>query len=191
MFYLGYDPDDIVCVLPTGVSFDGRSAIIRTQQTALTEALCKAMMMETNTTICVFNSGAIRVDDQLIGTINQYDVLRCLPFPSNITSLNVRSATLVKILDEGLRLENSGMFISYAGVKYNKSANTWFLENTQQSLNDETLILRIATIPYFVEHTDLRRLPELSAQPTTHSTMTRAFIKYLKKTCTQKPKELS
>ena len=74
----------------TGFNFDGRSAIIRSQQTHLTRALCYAMMNATNTTICLFNSGAIRVDDQLMGIITQYDILRCLPFPTSVITVRVK-----------------------------------------------------------------------------------------------------
>ncbi|CAF1542307.1 unnamed protein product, partial [Rotaria sordida] len=98
----GYIPESIICVLPVGLNFDGRSAVIRAQQTHLTTALCNAMMDATNTTICVFNAGAIRVDDQLMGIITQYDVLRCLPFSANLISLRVNGTTLVKVLNRGL-----------------------------------------------------------------------------------------
>jgi hypothetical protein len=152
--------------------------VIRSQQTHLTRALCNAMMDVANTTICVFNAGAIRLDDQLMGTITQYDILRCLPFPTNITSIRVNGLTLVKALNRGLRNINNGMFISYAGLEYDAVLEKWFLQSNRQSLADENLILTIVSIPYFIHHTELKHASEPVA---TYKTMTRAFIEYLEK----------
>ncbi|CAF1221895.1 unnamed protein product [Adineta ricciae] len=174
----GYVPERVICVLPEGLNFDGRSAVIRSQQTHLTRALCNAMIDVANTTICVFNAGAIRLDDQIMGTITQYDILRCLPFPTNIISVRVNGVTLVKALNRGLMNINTGMFISYTGLEYDAVLEKWFLHPHRQPLDDENLILTIATIPYFVQNTELKHAYDHVA---TYKTMTRAFIDYLEK----------
>jgi len=137
------------------------------------------MMAATNTTICVFNSGAIRVDDQLMGTITEYDVLRCLPFASNLITVHVNSSVLVKVLTRGLMNINTGMFISYAGLKYDAVKEKWSLQSTGQSLADENLQLTIVSIPYFFHNTDLKHTSKISE---TSITMTRSFINYLGQT---------
>ncbi|CAF2996313.1 unnamed protein product [Rotaria sp. Silwood2] len=180
----GYVPERIICVLPAGLNFDGRSAVIRAQQTHLTRALCNAMMDAANTTICVFNAGAIRVDDQLMGTITQYDVLRCLPFSADVISLRVYGSTLVKILNRGLMNANTGMFISYAGVEYDSREEIWYLQQNRQPIDNENLILTIVSIPYFIQNTELKHSSE---DFTTYTTITRAFIEYLEKTYEKKP----
>jgi 5'-nucleotidase len=174
----GYLPERIISVLPPGLSFDGRSAIVRSQQTHLTRALCRAMMAATNTTICVFNSGAIRVDDQLMGTVTEYDVLRCLPFASNLVTVHVNSSMLVKVLTRGLMNINTGMFISYAGLDYDGVKEKWFLSSTGQSLDSADLQLTIVSIPYFYHHTDLKHTAMVTE---TSITMTKAFIHYLER----------
>ncbi|CAF4863118.1 unnamed protein product [Rotaria sp. Silwood1] len=174
----GYVPERIICVLPAGLNFDGRSAVIRAQQTHLTIALCNAMMDEANTTICVFNAGAIRIDDQLMGIITQYDVLRCLPFSANIISLRVNGSILTKVLNRGLMNVNTGMFISYAGVEYDSREEKWYLQQSRQPIDSEGLTLTIVSIPYFIQNTELKYLSQTLA---THTTITRAFIKYLEK----------
>jgi len=136
------------------------------------------MMNATNTTICVFNAGAIRLDDQLMGTITQYDILRCLPFPTNITTLRVNGLTLVKALNRGLRNINTGMFITYAGVEYDVVLEKWFLQSNRQVLDDDNLILTIVSIPYFINNTELKHSLE---NLTTYTTLTAAFIDYLGK----------
>ncbi|UJR33451.1 hypothetical protein I4U23_020896 [Adineta vaga] len=174
----GYVPDRIVCILPVGFNFDGRSAIIRSQQTHLTRALCYAMMNVTNTEVCAFNSGAIRVDDQLMGTITQYDILRCLPFATNIITIRINGSSFVKVLNRGLSQINTGMFVSYAGLEYNTTSEKWYLESTKQLLDDDTLQLNVVSIPYFYHNTDLKAVSEIS---NTFSSMTRVFIDYLQK----------
>jgi 2',3'-cyclic-nucleotide 2'-phosphodiesterase (5'-nucleotidase family) len=136
-------------------------------------------MEATNTTICVFNAGAIRLDDQLMGTITEYDILRCLPFPTNIVSLRLNGLTLVKALNRGLMNINTGMFISYAGVEYDPRLEKWFLQSNRQELEDENLILTIVSIPYFIYNTELKHASE---SLTTYKTLTVAVIDYLGKT---------
>lgn len=172
----GYVPERIICVLPIGLNFDGRSAVIRSQQTYLTRALCNAMMNVTNTTICVFNSGAIRLDDQLMGTITEYDILRCLPFPTNIISLRINGLILVKALNRGLMNINTGMFVSYAGVEYDANLEKWFLSSNRERLDNENLFLTIVSIPYFIQNTELKHA---SKEFISYKTMTEAFIEYL------------
>jgi hypothetical protein len=135
-------------------------------------------MEAADTKICVFNAGAVRLDDQLMGTITQYDILRCLPFPTNIISLRINGLTLVKALNRGLMNINTGMFISYAGLEYDAVVEKWFLLPNRQPLDDENLILTIASIPYFIHNTELKHAAQ---NLITHKTMTIAFIDYLGK----------
>ena len=172
----GYDPDRTICVLPLGLNFDGRSSIIRAQQTHLTDALCHAMTSATNTTICVFNSGAIRLDDQISGTITEYDILRCLPFATHLVTIDITGSSLVKILTRGLANINTGMFPSYTGLEYDSVEEKWFLNSTKQLLDDENLRLTFVSIPYFYHNTDLKLYGTLVDTPVS---MTKAFINYL------------
>jgi len=139
-------------------------------------------MDATNTTICVFNSGAIRIDDQLMGTISEYDILRCLPFTANLITIQVNGSTLVKILNRGLMSINTGMFISYAGLIYDAKQEKWYLESNRQSLDDDNLQLIFVSIPYFYHNTDLKYSSEILKA---YTTMTRAFIDYLERTYTK------
>jgi hypothetical protein len=137
-------------------------------------------MSATNTTICLYNAGAVRLDDQLMDTISEYDILRCLPFITNLITIRVNSSQLVKILNRGLMNINSGMFISYAGLDYDAKTEKWYLQSTRQSLDDNNLQLTIVSIPYFYQNTDLKHSSEILKSNNT--TMTRAFIDYLERT---------
>jgi 2',3'-cyclic-nucleotide 2'-phosphodiesterase (5'-nucleotidase family) len=179
---LGYVPERVICELPTGLYFDGRSAIVRSQQTHLTRALCQAMIDVSNTSICVFNSGAIRIDDQLMDTITEYDILRCLPFAANIITIKVNGSNLVKALNRGLMSIHTGMFVSYAGLEYDSFGEKWYLQSNRQLIDDKTPELTITTIPYFQQNT---LLSTSSKRVNTYNTMTRAFIDYLQRTYTK------
>ena len=164
------------------MSFDGRSAVIRAQQTYLTQALCKAMMDVANTSVCVFNSGAIRIDDQLMDTITEYDILRCLPFAADIISVKVNGSTLVKALNRGLASINTGMFVSYTGIEYDPLKEKWFLRSNRQLLDSDGLELTVATIPYFYQNSVLKQSSDAFK---TYSSLTVAFINYLERTYTK------
>jgi hypothetical protein len=140
------------------------------------------MMAVANTTICVFNAGSIRLDDQIMGTITQYDILRCLPFPTNVTSARVNGLTLVRALNRGLMSIGTGMFISYAGLEYDAVLEKWFLQPDRQPLDDENLKLTITSIPYFIHNTELKHSSEILD---TGTTITRAFISYLENVYTK------
>ena len=133
-------------------------------------------MEATNTRICVFNSGAIRIDDQLMGTITQYDILRCLPFAADLVTIRVNSSILLKVLNRGLDSINTGMFISYAGIEYNSITEKWYLKSNRQFIENNNLQLIIVSIPYFVRHTHLKHAKIMSE---TGITIARAFIDYL------------
>ena len=159
------------------MTLDGRSANIRASQTHLTRTLCESMMVATQTNISILNSGAIRIDDQLMGVITEYDILRCLPFPAHLITVKTTGATLVKTLTRGLTLINTGMYVSYAGIVHNANEDKWYLQSTGQALDDENLELEIVTIPYYHTNSFLKQSPVLQ----NHSTITRAFIDYLEK----------
>ena len=137
------------------------------------------MMDASNASVCVFNSGAVRIDDQLMGTITEYDILRCLPFAADIITVKATGATLVKALNRGLMSINTGMFVSYAGLEFNPVEEKWYLESNRQPIDDENLELTIVSIPYFYHNTVLKANAELV---NTYITITRAFINYLERT---------
>lgn len=135
-------------------------------------------MEATNTTICVFNAGAIRIDDQLIGTITQYDILRCLPFAASLVTIRVNGSVLLKVLSRGLSNINTGMFISYAGIQHDTVADQWFTNDKQQLIEDNDTQYTIVSIPYFYHNTALFNSSTILG---THTTLTKAFITYLER----------
>ncbi|CAF1065298.1 unnamed protein product, partial [Didymodactylos carnosus] len=173
----GFEPEKVVCVLPSHMIFDGRSTVIRSQQSLLTEVLCKAMLLSSGGSVCVFNSGAIRLDDTISGVITQYDILRCLPFAPEVIKLNVPGNVLNRVLNKGLTKINTGMFVSYYGVLYDPLNQQWLLESTRENIDNSNLIISTTTILYFHRNTELSYLPIFR----TYGSQTHSLISYLEK----------
>lgn len=179
----GFLPERTICTLPVGTSFDGRSSIIRAQQTHLTKALCRAMMATANVSVCIFNSGAIRIDDQLFGIITEYDILRCLPFAADVITVTASGSLINTVLTNAMREINTGMFASYEGVERDLKKDQWLLTKGRQPIDDASLTIEIVTIPYFYHNTLLKQVGTFhnTTQP-----ITRAFISYLEKAFVKK-----
>jgi 5'-nucleotidase len=70
----GYKPNKTVSCLPSNIELDGRSSSVRSSQTLLSKYCSDCMIDSTSssgTTVGLFDSGSIRIDDILRGTITQ------------------------------------------------------------------------------------------------------------------------
>lgn len=101
-------------VVKLKVPLDGLEAHIRHQQTNLGLAICKAMYQAfPELDAAFFNSGSVRLDDYLEGSITQYDIVRTLPFGGGVQKVEMKGSLLKKILDAGLGNEGSGGYLQW------------------------------------------------------------------------------
>ncbi|MEL6535173.1 MAG: bifunctional metallophosphatase/5'-nucleotidase [Bacteroidota bacterium] len=99
---MGYDPSEVL--MTTDTVLDGRESIIRNEPAYLGTLTCEAMLLgDDSTDLAIFNSGSIRLDDQLVGTVTMYDVLRTYPYGGPITRTSIPGADLEEILRIGLQ----------------------------------------------------------------------------------------
>ena len=176
---LGYEPLAAVACLPAGIELDGRSESVRSSQTLLTQIICESMINATSasgTTIAVFNSGAVRIDDVLQETITQYDVLRVLPFVNYILALSVPGQLLAQVLTTGLSAKATGEFVSYTGVETSDGGATWHDQNGV-NIATSSINYNVTTIEYAKTSLGLGNATVLA---TLNITQTRALIDYLK-----------
>lgn len=111
----GFDPDRIVTTL--NEPLDGRESSIRYRQTNLGSAIGNAMLAAASRArIALFNSGSVRLDDELRGTVTQYDVIRTLPFGGKILEVEMKGRLLWRVLDAGQRNAGRGGYLQYVGV---------------------------------------------------------------------------
>lgn len=61
--------------------------------------------------LVLLNGGSIRVDDQLVGPITQWDIVRILPFGGSIVAVEMRGSLLKRILTIGQENKGNGGFL--------------------------------------------------------------------------------
>jgi 2',3'-cyclic-nucleotide 2'-phosphodiesterase (5'-nucleotidase family) len=113
----GFDPLVMVYDLKSDV-LDGREETIRYGQSALGYLIANAMYdVSPGADLALFNSGAIRIDDELKGEITQYDIIRVLPFGGKILQAEMKGSLLKQVLETGWNNKGSGGFLQFYGVE--------------------------------------------------------------------------
>ncbi len=121
----GFNPAEVITTLREPL--DGRESSIRFRQTNLGELIANAMLATAkNARIAVFNSGSIRLDDELSGVTTQYDIIRTLPFGGKILDVEMKGSLLQKLLNTGRENSGRGGYLQYAGVHFDSTKKAWF-----------------------------------------------------------------
>ena len=112
----GFDARSVVAVLKEPL--DGRESAVRNRPTNLTTLIANALLHEVpDAEAAFFNSGSIRIDDQLrAGEVTQYDIIRLLPFGGNVVSVEMSGALLARVLDQGMANRGKGGFLQTASI---------------------------------------------------------------------------
>jgi 2',3'-cyclic-nucleotide 2'-phosphodiesterase (5'-nucleotidase family) len=143
-----------------------------------------------NAKIAVFNSGAIRLDDELRGAITEYDIIRTLPFGGKIVEAEMKASLLQKVLEGGMKRTGAGSFPQFAGIEYDSVKRQLRLGG--KVLNPDTKVWAIFTdymlqgkeqgLEFFKkDHPDISAIDEPTAAGDLRSDMRFAVIEYLKK----------
>ncbi|MDW3192502.1 MAG: bifunctional metallophosphatase/5'-nucleotidase [Cytophagales bacterium] len=107
MLEMGYDPGKVV--YSTSEMLDGREKSIRNEPTNLGDMIAQSIyVLQSGLDFAVYNSGSIRLDDQLIGDITQTDILRTLPFGGELVVATMRGSEVQKMLQIGFE-KNKGI----------------------------------------------------------------------------------
>lgn len=114
---LGFDPDRLVTT--TTEMLEGRESVSRNQPTNLSALIAAAFSAEAgDADLAIFNTGSIRVDDQLpAGPIREYDLIRILPFGGNVVVVSMTGAVLRRVLDQGVLNRGSGGYLVHHRVR--------------------------------------------------------------------------
>lgn len=131
----GFSPHDILLTLDEPL--DGRENSVRNKQTNLghliTESMSEAFYDQND--CALVNSGSIRLDDQLSGSISQLDIIRALPYGGKILELKMTGKLLHVILNEGLASKGTGAYLQWDKIEYNDQTKSWVVNN--EPLNPE------------------------------------------------------
>jgi 2',3'-cyclic-nucleotide 2'-phosphodiesterase (5'-nucleotidase family) len=126
----GFNPNEVVAT--TKEAFDGREATVRLTQTNLGKAIALSMVKAAKKPVdcAFFNSGSIRIDDQVSGKITQNDIVRILPFGGKIIELDIVGSELKKVILAGLLSKGRGGYLQWANISYEDASKTISINNS-------------------------------------------------------------
>lgn len=130
----GFDINEVIATLP--VPLDGRESSIRHKQTNLGELVTKTMSAayDNQNDCTILNSGSIRIDDEISGSITQYDIIRAMPFGGGIAKVNMTGKLLREALDFGITKTGNGAFLQWDKIEHT-NGNSWTING--QALQDD------------------------------------------------------
>ncbi|MEO0896267.1 MAG: bifunctional metallophosphatase/5'-nucleotidase [Bacteroidota bacterium] len=97
---------------------DGLEEHIRTEPTNLGIALAKSMLKGYDGLQgAIVNSGSVRLDDKLEGSITQYDIVRTLPFGGGVLKVDMKGSLLKQILETGELNKGAGGYLQLANLE--------------------------------------------------------------------------
>ncbi len=123
MAEMGYDPDKKVLQAKTPlICTESKVRTIPTNYGTLT---CEAFQtVWPDADLYLINSGSMRLDDDIVGTVTEYDVLRTYPFGGDIVSMEIPGKTLSEILQTGL-VENIGEGGYFQSLNVDRKGGAW------------------------------------------------------------------
>ncbi len=131
----GFDPNEEIVTVDQPL--DGRESKIRHGQTNLGAVITKAMSwsVQNQNDCSILNSGSIRLDDQLSGTITQYDMIRTMPYGGSVLQVKMRGQLVRAVLDEGERKKGRGAYLQRDKVDWDANTKNWMING--QPLDDQ------------------------------------------------------
>lgn len=131
----GFNPDEIVLKMP--FALDAREQTVRYKPSLAANWVAQSVRFAAPESQGAFaNTGSIRIDDVLVGSLSQYDVIRMLPFGGKIVEIDIKGRLLSQILEIGtvanrgkggylaldnLRFDNGKAYIGNQAVEPEKS----------------------------------------------------------------------
>lgn len=108
---------------------DCREAVIRHTQAPAGAMITEAMLAvsRTKAECALLNSGSIRVDDVLSGTLTELDIVRMLPFGGSITEVEMKGSLLRKTLETGVTNQGNGGYLQVNRVRREEASGKWFI----------------------------------------------------------------
>ncbi|MBK8721235.1 MAG: bifunctional metallophosphatase/5'-nucleotidase [Saprospiraceae bacterium] len=188
----GFKLREIVCNLKEDL--DGRESITRSQPTKLSIDLAKSFKAtsQNQAEIAILNTGSIRVDDIIKGSITQYDVLRIIPFGGELMECEVKGSLLKKLEEMSVKNQGTGGYLIFEGME--KVNNKLTVNNIEIDDNkfykvitsDFLLTGREKNMDFFnLGNPDIINHKRANAQDKTdlRKDVRLAYIHYLKKNC--------
>jgi 2',3'-cyclic-nucleotide 2'-phosphodiesterase (5'-nucleotidase family) len=155
----GFNPNEVIATLSEAL--DGREASLRFQQVNIGKLVTESMLaVAKNKTDCAFfNSGAIRIDDQIGGKITQADILRMMPFGGKFVEMDIIGSELKKVLYAGLLNRGRGGYLQWSGISFSDTDKSFKINNLPLDVNKKYHIItndflltgKESNLPFFTE----------------------------------------
>ncbi|MEO7802699.1 MAG: bifunctional metallophosphatase/5'-nucleotidase [Ginsengibacter sp.] len=182
----GLEPDAVV--YHTKEPLDGTGENIRYKQTNLGTIIANAFVAtSTEAEAAFFNSGSIRIDDIIDGTMTQLDVIRTLPFGGKLCEVDLTGALLNQTLTAANNLKGSGAFLQLSTDITFKDGK-WMIKG---AIIEPAKIYKIASTDYlfggnekgleFLKegNADIKFIKHFDAPGDVHTDVRLAVVKYL------------
>ncbi|HFA50472.1 MAG TPA: bifunctional metallophosphatase/5'-nucleotidase [Bacteroidetes bacterium] len=130
------------------VPLDGREKSMRNGQTNLGNIISKSMAAAAKKKVdcAFFNSGSVRLDDQLSGDITAVDFFRAMPFGGGIYEIDLKGNVLKRALDAGIENKGIGGYLQWDdNIEYNAADRSWKIGGSKL---DEGKVYHVATSDY-------------------------------------------
>lgn len=124
-----YNPNDTI--YNAAIPLDGRDESTRYHPTNLGQIIADAMQkVEVGAELAFFNSGSIRLDDQLSGFVLQRHILGTLPFGGGVVQGVMKGDSLRKFLDAGLAesIKGNGAYQQYSSNLTIPEPGTYYID---------------------------------------------------------------
>lgn len=122
---IGFDPQQVIS--GSTVNYHSNETSMRRQQTNFGNMVCKSMLATCpNCEAAIFNSGSSRLEDDIMGNISQYDILKAFPYAGHIVEFKIKGSALIKMLNAGLDNQGKGGYLQYFNIE--KKLN-WQINN--------------------------------------------------------------
>lgn len=132
---MGYDANAVLTNID--YTLEGKEVDVRSRQTNYGTLAMKAVQSAwPNANAYVMNSGSLRLDDDLSGTITQYDVLRSFPFGGPVVGQKMKGHQLSKLLEIGtVTNREKGGYLQVLGCQ--KENGKWMVNGQAINPNQE------------------------------------------------------
>ncbi len=122
------EPEKVI--YQTDVPLDGRESQIRNVPTNLGEVICQSMLQvsEAGAECAIFNSGSVRIDDQIVGDVTAVDIFRALPYGGSIYDVKMTGALLKEVLDYGWSKKGNGAYLQHGNISRDAAQN-WLVND--------------------------------------------------------------
>lgn len=149
------DPYEVVFRAATAL--DGRESSLRYGQTNMGQLFAESILKASTkgAEAAFFNSGSVRIDDQLSGEVIALDIFRALPFGGMIYDVEMKGSLLRGVLRYSENNKGLGAHLQYEGIK---------LENTVWKVNglevDDERYYKLAITDFLLRGLDIPFLTE-------------------------------